>query len=351
MAKLLARLQGLLNRNPKRLGSRRNRNRLGFESLESRRVLAAYISEVHARPQFGNVDTDQYVELRGEPSAELPQGTYFVTLDGWSNPGQIESVIDLTGLRFGTNGFLVVSQFQNPYQIDVASTSLKSSSAGFSGLPGNRWSDNSTLSDRLTFMFGCATFMLVQASSKPVPGSDVDQNNDGVRDGASASWTELDSVGLLNSTAGVGVSYGKITFSENTNYTVPAGTSLIKTERPGYAGRIGASMGWDLDQDGKLTSSDYLASGVQVFADGNGNGFRDNLQQEIVAINYPQGTELTNRFPNATLTVAANNGENIGHVVRTQSTFDNDFNVITVLSSEGIPWFDTSDKLKVLFLP
>ena len=75
MAKLLARLQGLLNKNPKRLGSRRNRNRLGFESLESRRVLAAYISEVHARPQIGNVDTDQYVELRGEPSAELPPGT------------------------------------------------------------------------------------------------------------------------------------------------------------------------------------------------------------------------------------------------------------------------------------
>ena len=408
MAKLLARLQSLLNKNPKRLGSRRKRNRLGFESLESRRVLAAYISEIHAAPLFGNVDNDQYVELRGEPNAELPQGTYFVTLDGWSNPGQIESVIDLSGLRFGNNGFLVVSQFENPYQIDSAATSLKSSAAGFSGLPGNRWSDNSTLSDRLTFIFGCATFMLVQAPSKPIPGTDVDQNNDGVRDGASIPWNELDSVGLLNSTAGVGVSYGKITFSENTSYTVPAGTSLIKTERPIYAGRIGASMSWnaadwvagntiddsataeelyrftfgtfgdpsplvyagrslnhvgtfnfdggvrgtmgqDLDQDGKLTNADYLASGVQVFADGNGNGFRDSLQQEVVAINYPERTELTNRFPNATLTVAASNGENIGHVVRTRSTFDNDFNVITVLSSEGIPWFDTSDKLKVLF--
>ena len=408
MASLLARLQRLLNRNQKRIGSRRNQNRLRFELLEPRRVLASYISEIHAGPQFGNVDTDQYIELRGEPSAELLQGTYFVTLDGWSNPGRIESVIDLSGLRYGTNGFLVVSQFGNPYQIDAAATSLKSSSVGFSGLPGNRWSDNSTLSDRLTFIFGCATFMLVQASSKPVPGSDVDQNDDGVRDGASASWNELDSVGLLNSTAGLGVSYGKITFSENTSYTVPTGTSLVQTERPGYAGRIGASRGWgaadwvagnaiddsatseklfrftfgtfgdpsplvyagralnhvgtfnfdggvrgtmgqDLNEDGKLTSSDYLASGVQVFADSNGNGFRDNLQKEVVAIDYPQGTELTNRFPNATLTVAATNGENIGHVVRTRSTFDNDFNVITVLSSEGIPWFDTSDKLKVLF--
>ena len=389
-----------------------SRRRLGVERLESRRVLASLISEVHVEPLFGNHDTDQFIELRGAPGATLPSGSYFVTVEGWGavpgGPGYIHSVIDVSGLSFGGNGFLVIAQSGHPYQIDPTSTSVVSTAAGFSGLPGNRWSDASTLSDRLAFIYGTGTFMLIETATKPVPASDIDANDDGVLDGAAASWNVLDSVGLLRSTAGVARSYGKITFSQEPNYLHPSNTLLIDTDGGGYVGRIGASTGWgandwvsgtttdnsqltgtlyqftfgtfgdprplvyagraidtvgtynfgggaqgnvgiDTNNDGVLTAADAPLSNVSVFADSNGNGVRDSVGTQVIAAQYPEGTDLTNRFPNATLTVADSNNKNIGFVVRTRNTFDNAFNTISVLSSEGIPWYDSTDRLKVMF--
>ena len=383
------------------------RNRLGFETLESRRVLASVISEVHVEPLFGNNEIDQYIELRGTPNTTLPSGSYFVTLEGWGavpgGPGYIHSSIDLSGLSFGSNGFLVLAQLGNSYKFAQEATTVVSTLPGFSGLPNNRWSDASTQSNRLAFIFGSGTFLLIQAPQKPVPAADADANDDGVFDGDAASWNVIDSVGLLNTTAGVARSYGKITFSEEPNYIVPNSTLLIDTDGGGYVGRIGASIGWsandwvsgttrdtdsntplqyqftfgtfgdprplvysgrsldhlgtynfdggargtvamDTNGDGVITGADSILPNITVFADRNGNSIRDSISTQVLAGTVPEGSDLTNRYPNATLTVANQNNKNIGFVVRTRISSG-----ITTLSSEGIPWYDSDSRLKVMF--
>ncbi|MEQ1824648.1 MAG: cadherin repeat domain-containing protein, partial [Pirellula sp.] len=390
----------------------RRLRQLRFETMEQRRVLASVISEVHINPLFGNRDTDQYIELRGTPNSIIPAKTYFVVLEGWGavpgGMGYIHSSIDLSGLAFGSNGFLVIAQSANPYQFDFSSNRIISTAPGFSGLPNNRWSDASTLSDRLAFIFGSATFMLIEAPQAPAPAGDADANDDGGLDGAAASWNVIDSVGLLNTTATPSRSYGKITFSQEPNYLAPPSTHLIDTDGGGYVARIGASSSWqpndwvsgttidgdsssalqyrftfgtfgdprplvysgrqvnhlgtynfdggargtiaqDLNGDGLVNSSDAPISNVPVFADKNQNGIRDEQLVQVVAGSFPDDSEHTNRFPNATLTVADSNNKNIGFKVRTKSTFDNAFNTIRVLSSEGIPWFDSRNRLKVVF--
>lgn len=399
-----------VSRQPRK--QRGHRRRLGFEALEARRVLAAVISEVHISPLFGSNDIDQYVELRGAANHTLAVGTYFVTLEGWGavpgGAGYIHSVIDVSGVTLGSNGFLTITQFGSLYSVDPASARLTSNLTGFAGLPDGRWSDASTLSDRLAFIAGSNSFLLVQTATKPVPGTDADSNDDGVLDGPAAQWSVLDSVGLLNSTAGTSRSYGRITFSESVNALYSVGTTFVLTEGGGYVARIGASEGWsanewvsgttiedgvtpgslyrftygtfgdpqplvysgrsinhlgtfnfdggfrgfvgiDSNGDGNISDSETPLPGVSVFADRNGNGVRDSFEVEVIAAAQVLDAELTNRFPNATLTVADDRNENIGFAVRTRSTFDPEFNVIRVFSSEGIPWFDNDSRLKVMF--
>jgi len=391
-----------------RLAFKNSRHRrLRFEALESRRVLASFISEIHVEPLFGSNDKEQFVEFRGTPNSTVQDGTYFVVVEGWGavpgGMGYVHSSIHLSGLKFGSNGFLVVAQAGNPYQIDPAATSVIASGPGFAGLPGNRWSDASTTTDRFASIFNSGTFMLVEAPTAPVPASDADANDDGNLDGAAANWKIIDSVGLLNTTASLSRSYGKITFSEEPNYLFPAGTVLIDTDGQGYVGRVGASTRWgandwvsgtttdgdssaaishrftfgtygdprphvysgrsidhlgtynfdggvqgtvakDSNLDGQITGADAFIPNVRILADQNQNGVRDNVLTTVIANNYVEGTELTNRFPNATLTIADANNKNIGFVVRTKKV-----NTDNVLSSEGIPWFDASGRLKVMF--
>lgn len=389
--------------------ARNHRRRLMCERLDSRRVLASWISEVHVDPLFGNRDTDQYVELRGTPNSTLPAGSYFVVVEGWGavpgGPGYIHSVINLSGLTFGSNGFLVFAQSNNPYQLDPTATSIISTGPGFSGLPDNRWSDASTLSDRFAFIFNSATFLLIQSNQSPVPASDADVNDDGVLD---TPWTVIDSVGLLNTTASPSRSYGKITFSNDPSYPAPTGTVVVDTDIAGYVARRGASVGWDASDwiagrtiddsanpgisyrftfgtfgdprpleysgrqinhvgtfnfdggvvgtvahdsnwDGTYGVGDTPIANASFFADRNRDGMRNNQSVSVIAGGYADGSEHTNRFANATLTVADANNKNIGFVVRTRSTFDNAFNTIQVLSSEGIPWFTSTSKLKAIF--
>lgn len=389
------------------------RRPLRIEQLESRRVLATVISEVHIKPLFGNQDKDQYIELRGAPNTSIDTGTYFVVLEGWGavpgDQGYIHSVIDVSGLTFGSNGFLVLAQYGNPYQFDAGANVVQSTASGFSGLPNNRWNDSSVLSDRLAFIFNSATFLLIKASQAPIPGTDTDTNDDGQFDGVAATWADIDSVGLLNTTASPSRSYGRITFSQEPAYLAPPGTQLIDTDGGGYVGRIGASTGWaatdwvsgttidketldtsidysftfgtfgdprplvysgrainhigtynfdggargtaivDTNGDNVITAVDAPIAGIPVIADANNNGVRDFQSVTIVASQYPKQSNLTNRFPNATLTVADKDNKNIGFVVRTDTFLDTNSQFVPVLSSEGIPWFDSNNRLKVVF--
>jgi hypothetical protein len=380
--------------------------RLTCESLEQRRVLASVISEVFA----ANNDTNQYVEFRGTPDATIADGTYFTVIEGWGavpgGRGYIHSVIDLSGLTFGSNGFLVVAQLGHPHQINSSSASLVSTTAGFSGLPGNRWSDASTISDRFAHVFIAGNFLLVQASARPVPGTDIDADDNGTIDGVAAGWTVIDSVGLLGRTATPATSYGKITFAEDAAVTVPPNTSLVITERGGYVGRIGSSSGaspedWvhgnpvddlsvagidlkltfgtlgdptplvyagrsidhvgtfnfnggalgsivmDTNGDNVFGSGDTPLAGVQITADLNQNNIRDDVTVAVQADNLPLGSDLTNLFPNATLTIADRSGDNIGFRVRTVTNPNNPGD--RIFSHEGVGFNDIDRKIKVAF--
>ena len=92
----------------KRSGKSRRR-RLMMESLEKRQVLTAYINEVMVDPLFGSQTTDQYFELRGEPSATLEQGTYLLVINEHdfiaNGLGKVEAIFDLSNQQFGSNGF------------------------------------------------------------------------------------------------------------------------------------------------------------------------------------------------------------------------------------------------------
>lgn len=53
-----------------------HRRRLSIESLEKRPMLAAHINELMVDPLFASGNNRQYIELRGEPNATLPDGSY-----------------------------------------------------------------------------------------------------------------------------------------------------------------------------------------------------------------------------------------------------------------------------------
>src|SRR3954468_2205734 len=63
---------------------------------------AVVINEVLFNPPLTDTP-NEYVELRGQPSYVLPQGTYFVAVDGDfaadTNPGIIENVFDLSARK------------------------------------------------------------------------------------------------------------------------------------------------------------------------------------------------------------------------------------------------------------
>ena len=100
-----------------------------------------YINEVLLNPP-GTDAPNEYIELRGPASTVIPAGTYFVAIEGDAadNPGDVKTIINLSGLTFGSNGFLVLLQNGNTYTTAAGATVVTSTTTGFGGLPGGIWS-------------------------------------------------------------------------------------------------------------------------------------------------------------------------------------------------------------------
>ncbi len=204
---------------------------------------AQQISEVFFNPS-GTVDTGaEYIELRGTPNAVIPQGTFFVAVDGEATKGTIEFVYNLSGLSYGANGYLVLLQKDSVYtgKIDPASNVVISTESG--------WKD---FNRKVSFLSGVtvdldnnsSTYMLLQANVAPRLGDDIDANDDGTQEAAAIkNWTILDSVGNITTTNGA--AYASTVFSTNGAGQVPAGTNLVNmgTTVVEYVGRAGASVG------------------------------------------------------------------------------------------------------------
>src|SRR6185503_4513346 len=91
------------------------------------------INEVLFNPP-GTDTPNEYIELRGLPGYLLPQGTFFVAVDGDfsadSNPGIIQNVFDLSGRKLGTNGHLLLLQKGHVYLANANATVLVNAGSG-----------------------------------------------------------------------------------------------------------------------------------------------------------------------------------------------------------------------------
>ncbi len=80
-----------------------------------------FINEVLFNPT-GTDAPNEYIEFRGPANAAIPAGTYFVAIEGDGtpdNPGDVQTIINLSGLTFGSNGFLVLLQNGEGYTTDA----------------------------------------------------------------------------------------------------------------------------------------------------------------------------------------------------------------------------------------
>jgi methionine-rich copper-binding protein CopC len=205
-----------------------------------------YINEVLFNPP-GTDAPNEYIELRGTANATIPTGTYLVAVEGDTadNTGDVQTIINLSGLQFGTNGFLVLLQNGNTYTTASGATVVTSTTTGFGGLTGpsgNIWSADGGATD---IEDASVTFMLVQTGAAPTLTDDIDSDNDGTPDGSVyGGWNVRDSVGVLDGTSAADRAYGAINFSNNTGTNGTAtGTTILVGFTAGYVGRIGDSTG------------------------------------------------------------------------------------------------------------
>ena len=209
-----------------------------------------YLNEVMLDPP-GTDTPHNFIEVRGPASTALTN-MYVVTIegDGDSDEGRVDEVIDISSYSTGTNGYFVAAQTGNFYTINPNATVVLDL---FSG-------DVESQSH---------TIMLIQTSTPPSTGDDIDPDEDGTPDGSVyAGWTVIDSVALLkdnSQSTTLAVAYSTVVFLENNEATTPTviappGATIVST--PGtqfdYAGRIGDSTGDALTAD--ESTSDWVGS-------------------------------------------------------------------------------------------
>jgi methionine-rich copper-binding protein CopC len=212
---------------------------------------AIYINEVLFNPP-GTDAPNEYIELRGLASSTIPAGTYFVAIEGDAdNPGDVKTIINLSGLTFGTNGFLVLLQMSNTYVPAAGATVVTSTTVGFGGLPGSRWSADASATD---LPDASTTFMLIQTGVAPTLTDDFDSANDGGFDGAVyPGWSVRDSISAMNGSANA-QAYGAFSFRNTAGSGTGQGGEVIVPFIPSYVGRNCNSTG--------STAADWVASGV-----------------------------------------------------------------------------------------
>ncbi|MCI0703908.1 MAG: FG-GAP-like repeat-containing protein [Planctomycetia bacterium] len=202
-----------------------------------------FINEILFEPP-GDDQVNEYVELRGVPGATIPTGTYLVGVNGnpgsdLTNPGQVHSIFDLSGLTFGSNGYLVLLQNDTPYSADSGSNVVTGTTSGFEGVAGFSNKFNNTLQHE------SVSFMLIQTGTTPAIDDDIDADDDGAPDGSIYSgWTILDSVGVTSGDSSGFRSYAALTFmSTHGSDSTATGKIVSVGFTAGYLGRIAERTG------------------------------------------------------------------------------------------------------------
>lgn len=215
-----------------------------------------YISELLFNPP-GNApgsqdEPNEYIELRGTPGATIPGGTYLVDIEGdlstGATIGDVTSIFDLSGLTFGSNGYLVLLQGSSPYDAAGATAAganvLTSTSAGFAGLLGGIYTSDTVPGGFQTGLENASNSILLIRSAVPPQlfgaNSDADSDDDGVLD--NADWTIVDGVSVLDNDPG-DAGYAPVVFTQQSGMAVAE-----------YVGRIGESTG--------QTTADWVAGAL-----------------------------------------------------------------------------------------
>jgi len=210
-----------------------------------------FISEILFNPP-GNDSTGEYIELRGTPNLLLPDNTYLVGVEGdaENDPGTIQDVFDLSGRQLGQNGFLLLLPKNHRYKPNPLATVLVNSGTD------DGWGSGSTSStvrhkgenNQTEIENASCTFFLIQAPAAPAIGDDIDDDDDGVPNGAAfASWTILDSVGVLDNDGEGDISYGQISFRRSQPPGADATASGVIVPvpfTPTYVARHGNTSDW-----------------------------------------------------------------------------------------------------------
>ena len=328
-------------RSPKRRRSMR------FESLEERRVLAGFISEI-------NLAADDYIELRGNPNEMNGDFTYLALVESESifDIGTIRGLFDLGGTTYGNNGFLVLGADTTAYDINPLSVSLMQDQSFRANS-----ADPDIFTGTASFgLFPSYTAIFFQALDAVSVGDDIDADNDGMIDaGIETNWEIFDSVTAASATSSSVrpiAGYGQTVFApDGANTTLQAGSQLVTltnnlTSAHHYVGRQGDSTGHGEDHwvaaelnnrrlglglfaesatperytgrrldhvgtfnfdggvKGRVFNSDIQeqVAGVRILADANGNGTQDQLRFVLEPDSVAPGVEVTNHFRGVTLT-------------------------------------------------
>ncbi len=208
-------------------------------------VVGVVINEILFNPP-GPQAPREYLEIRSTvPGFTLPQGTYFLVVEGNAvgNPGRIKNLLDLSSLTTGSNGLLVVLMRNSPYVVPAGTTVVRNegSGPGFGNGPTSSIG-HSAVGNSVTFEGDSATFLLIVAPTPPSLQSDIDLNNNGIPDSPEfTTWQVLDSVGLLDGGHAGDRAYGRINFRRGA--LGRAGNVVTLPFLPGYFGRNGSSMG------------------------------------------------------------------------------------------------------------
>ena len=367
------------------------RNALGFESLEHRRVLAVFINELMLDPLFGDRSTDQFVEVRNDDLGPIPDDTYLVFVDSdITAAGDVHTIFNLSGLPTGSNGILTLLEQGHPYTLDASGHSIVSTAEEFGGLPEGVYQGDTSLSDRIDFIVGSNTAMLIETATPPTLGIDIDDNNDGIAESLPADWVIHDSISLLTSD---GFAYSDLAF-RNAGVT---GANEITVEGIDYAARVQDSTGQTADDwvvgtvqqfeeggqrvfrfthgifgnpnpssfagryidhvagsnfhgafSGRVFDGAGTVTNATVYVDANRNGVMDNVTYTVRPEDFVDAQELTNEAPRATLTVADDSGDQ-GTSKVTSLLPDSTSGLPTVFGSSGIPSFSSNNPLRIDF--
>ena len=384
---------------------------LALEPLEKRQVMAAYISEVHFAPLFGNAAEDQYIELRGEANSTLSAGTYLVAIhsvDGVVELGDVHSIFDLSNQSFGSNGMLVLMQSAAGYAVDAGARLLKGTD-GFSGIPGNIFSADGNAKQIRT---GSNTFLLVQSNVAPALTNDIDSNDDGAPDGAYSNWTVLDGFAVFPWVENLWPQrgYAPITFQERGVGKGMFGSTLVTTDQLAYVARIGRSTGFqatdwvagntveidsgsptpswqfqlqhgvfgtprpyafggrvldhigannfvnsvsgaiflDGNADGIQQPGEAPLSGITVAADLQGDGLLGVYSDRIEPNNYPVNSDVSNASSNVTLVSAGSDNVHQGFKIRPVQRFGAPVGEL-IFSHENVGFFNNNRRLRMDF--